>query len=127
MNNEEFLSEAEYLKQRLLQGNFTPYTTVHMSESSKKLLQKWVHKGIVAKVQRQMWSGAGNKYDYYLVKDVDTRESPMQIELTHRDYVSKDLLHYRHNPVELKRHFKKKKSYVSKRLYKEIKPTIVRL
>jgi len=55
-------------------------------------------------------------------------EAPkLSLSLHKKDYVSKDLLAFKGNLGEIKRHFKPRKSYVSKRIYKSIKPGLSKL
>jgi hypothetical protein len=60
-------SSAEYLKQRLLEGSVSAYSTKYFTDSQNKLLQKWVRQGIVLKQEMPYYSGVGNRYRYYLV------------------------------------------------------------
>jgi len=78
------ISDAKHLISRLLEGNVSAYSTTGFTPSQNKLLQKWVRKGIVLKQQAEMWSGAGNRYYYYLIKDPFT-SNPIKNVMSERN------------------------------------------
>jgi len=70
------VSDEDLVYNRLAQGNFSAYTTVHMTDAQKKILQKWVRSGKVLKIENRSWSGAGNRYNYYLKSQLPEPPKP---------------------------------------------------
>ena len=68
--------DADFLRERLMSDSVSAYSTTHFTDSQNKLLKSWVRKGIVAKVEQPIYSGAGNRYRYYLT----TPENPNKLE-----------------------------------------------
>lgn len=65
------VNQTESIEDQLLrragEGNLSAYSTVHMTPEEKTTLKRLVRQGKIEKHEEPVYSGAGNRYRYYLV------------------------------------------------------------